>query len=91
MGKLFLDEDEEDQVKTVKCPQMFLPAGNDPAHYKDGTLKAIVEATGNACVCHEFKEMAHGWVPRGDASKPEVARDVAAALDMAAGFFRSHL
>ena len=93
VGQMFLGESEEDQVKTVKCPQMFLPAANDPDHYKDGTLKALVEATGNACVTHEFKEMKHGWVPRGDASDPKgpVARDVAAALEMAAGFFRSHL
>ena len=93
VGQMFLGESEEDQVKTVKCPQMFLPAANDPDHYKDGTLKALVEATGHACVTHEFKEMKHGWVPRGDASDPKgpVARDVAAALEMAAGFFRSHL
>ena len=70
VGQMFLGESEEDQVKTVKCPQMFLPAANDPDHYKDGTLKALVEATGNACVTHEFKEMKHGWVPRGDASDP---------------------
>ena len=47
VGQMFLGESEEDQVKTVKCPQMFLPAANDPDHYKDGTLKALVEATGN--------------------------------------------
>ena len=52
-------------------PADVSPAANDPDHYKDGTLKALVEATGNACITHEFKEMKHGWVPRGDASDPK--------------------
>ena len=88
---MLLGEDEETQCRAVKCPQCLMPAGNDPEHYKDGSLKAIIEGTGNACVVQEFPEAAHGWVPRGDATSKEVARDVEAAIALATSFFGEHL
>ena len=87
IGKMFFDEDEIDQVAATKAPLLFLPAGNDDALYTDGSLKAEgVEVTGRA-----FPDMSHGWVPRGDASDPAVARDVEAALKAATDFFAAKL
>jgi len=37
---------------------------------------------------HEFPDMLHGWVNRGDLSDPKVARDVRLAMDLATTFFR---
>ena len=38
-----------------------------------------------------FPDMAHGWVPRGDAGEAAVARDVEAALKAATDFFGARL
>ncbi|KAJ8603473.1 hypothetical protein CTAYLR_005110 [Chrysophaeum taylorii] len=46
IGKMFFDESEASQVEATKCPLAFLPAGNDPDHYKDGTLAKLVEKAG---------------------------------------------
>ena len=35
--------------------------------------------------------MSHGWLPRGDMAKEEVARDVRLAMDLLLGFFEKHL
>jgi hypothetical protein len=73
------------------CPMCFMPAGNDDDHYRDGTLKKLIEANGHECLAVDFPDMKHGWVPRGDVSAPEVARDVQQALDTAVTFFTKHL
>jgi len=40
---------------------------------------------------HEFPEMNHGWVNRGDLNYPKVARDVRLAMDLATAFFRKYV
>jgi len=40
---------------------------------------------------HDFPEMNHGWVNRGELSDPKVARDVRLAMDLATAFFRKHV
>ena len=38
-----------------------------------------------------FKDMHHGWVPRGDLTKDDVKRDVAAAMHAIKHFLSKHL
>ena len=89
IGKMFFDEDEADQVKPTKADLLFCPAGNDDALYSDGTLKA--DAEGVEIAHRAFPDMAHGWVPRGDASDAAVERDVEAALKAVTDFFGARL
>ena len=56
-----------------------------------GALLRAAHGAGLACETHTFADMQHGWVPRGDASDPNVARDVADALARAVAFFEAHL
>lgn len=60
IGNMFFQESEEAQVSATKCPLCFMPAGNDPDHYRDGTLSKLVEATGNECLVVDFPDMVHG-------------------------------
>ena len=79
---------------TLNCPQMFLQAGNDPENTKAGgdIDKALAQLPiGSQCVFREFKEMKHGWVPRGDLSQAEVRRDVEQAMDLTIAFLDTHL
>ena len=39
----------------------------------------------------EFPEMSHGWLPRGDMSKPEVSRDVKKTMENLFAFFSKNL
>jgi len=91
IGNMFFEESEETQLETAKCPLAFFPAGNDPEHYKDGTLAKVVEKTGNEYFVTDFPDMAHGWVPRGDTKDPNVARDVQKCLDLSTTFFKKYL
>ena len=88
---MFFEQTVESQCAAAKCPMALLPAGNDDDHYRDGTLKKIIEDNGYECLEADFPDMQHGWVPRGDISKPEVARDVQKALDTAVAFLTKHL
>lgn len=81
-------------VEAVKCPQLYIVAGNDDASVKESGLDHKIlsqKPFGSQCVFKEFPEMAHGWVSRGDISNPKVARDVRAAMDLASSFFKKHL
>ena len=89
IGQMFFDESEADQVKPAQAPLLFMPAGNDDALYSDGTLQAD---SGVEVAHRAFPDMAHGWVPRGDAAgDAAVARDVEAALKAATEFFAARL
>jgi len=73
------------QAEAVQCPQLLLPAGNDPDIVKPGgQIHRIFDTRpwGNLCGYYVFTEMSHGFVPRGDISIPAVARDVKLAMDM---------
>lgn len=91
IGNMFFQQSVESQCAAAKCPMVFCPAGNDDDHYRDGTLKKLIEANGHECLEADFPDMKHGWVPRGDVSEAEIARDVQKALDTATSFFTKHL
>ena len=85
-------EPEPELAANVRCPQILMPAGNDPAKLKEGgEIVEIVIGNGLVCEAVEFPEMTHGWCIRGDASDPAVARDVRIAVDTASQFFDAHL
>lgn len=89
VGRLFFRDTEEAQAEAAACPMALLLAGNDDQRLRP--LKGIVESSGNECVLHNFPEMTHGWVPRGDTSDPAVARDVGKAISLSAAFLHRHL
>lgn len=86
-------ETPEALAEQVKCPQLLYPAGGDPDFYKKGgdVYEILEKKFGNKNDMKEFPDMAHGWVPRGDLSKPEVERDVRSALDGLKMFLSKHL
>uniref|UniRef100_A0A7S4B1N5 Dienelactone hydrolase domain-containing protein n=1 Tax=Chrysotila carterae TaxID=13221 RepID=A0A7S4B1N5_CHRCT len=92
IGNMFFGEQEADLAAAVKGPQCYLPAGNDPPMYTDGTIeKAVTDKAGQPCVVKNFPEMKHGFVLRGDVSDPAVSRDVNAAIETAVAFLKEHM
>jgi len=93
VGKFF-KESTKGLLDDVKCPQMFLPAGNDPAGVKqNGEAEQILskKSFGKECRYVEFPQMKHGWVVRGDLSQPDIARDTKLAIDQMTAFLSKHL
>lgn len=84
-----LSENEEEILKEIKSPQMFMPAGNDDPNVKVGGLGKKV--LGDGLEILEFPDMVHGWTVRGDLSKPEVERDVKKAFNFVLAFFGKYL
>jgi len=83
-----LKEDEEQILKEIKCPQLFMPAGDDGPQCKKGGLaeKILKDVT-----IIEFPDMKHGWTTKGDFAQPNVERDVTKAISHAIEFFNKHL
>ncbi len=84
-----LNVDEEQLLKEVKCPQMFMPAGDDHENTKLGGLGKKILSDGLEVI--EFPEMKHGWTVKGDLSRPEVERDVKKAFNFVLAFFGKYL
>jgi len=84
-----LKEDESEILKAIKCPQMFMPAGNDAETCKPGGLAEQILKENLSIV--EFPDMVHGWTTKGEFDKPNVERDVTKAVSEALGFFKKHL
>lgn len=81
-------------TRSVGCPFLMLPAGNDLALFGPETEFAAAlkqSAKGAECVIKPYPEMAHGWVPRGDLADPKVKRDVEAAMADVLGWFAKYL
>ena len=84
-----LEENEEEILKEVKSPQMFLPARSDKDSVKmNGLGKKIL---GDGVEIIEFPDMSHGWTTRGDLSDPKVERDVKKAFNFVISFFGKYL
>ena len=84
-----VQESEEEILKNVKCPQMFMPANGDHPNTFDGGLgKKIL---GDALEIVPFPDMQHGWSVRGDLSDPKVTRDVEKCFNLALTFFGKYL
>jgi len=84
-----LQENEEEILKAVKCPQMFMPAEGDHENtYPAGLGKKVM---GDALEIVTFPDMKHGWSVRGDMKDPKVERDVKKAFNLAMAFFRKYM
>jgi dienelactone hydrolase len=76
----------------VQAPLMCLAAGSDPDEVKPGgPLEASMQRNQKELDIREFKDMKHGWFPRGDVSDSQVKQGVALAYDMALEFLNKHL
>ena len=94
-----LNENEEEILKNVKSPQMFLPSRSDKDSVKlaaqtpDGTkiIGLGKQILGDGVEIIEFPDMSHGWTTRGDLSDPIVERDVKKAFNFVISFFGKYL
>jgi len=87
-------EDEKAILNAIKCPQLMLPAGNDPDTLKTkGSTEEILSKKefGKDNQFIEFPDMQHGWSNRGDVSEPKIDRDVRAAMELATAFLQKHV
>jgi len=85
---------ETEQADKVTCPQLFLPCTNDPANVKPGgEVQQLLNKKpfGHQCEYYALEEVNHGFLPRGDISKPEVARNVKFAMETSINFLTKHL
>jgi dienelactone hydrolase len=86
--------DERAAATKVTCPQMIIQGHNDPENTKpNGAMheELLKHSFGSVCSLHEFPDVAHGWVPRGDLSDEVVARNVKDAMDLCTSFLNIHL
>ena len=83
----------EDLSKSVKTPILLCQAGNDQDDTKPGkeVEKWVKSDAGQNVEIHEFPDMIHGWVPRGDETKAEIKRDTELALGKVKQFFEKYL
>lgn len=57
-----LGESEEELLKEIKVPQLFMPCGNDPAELKKGGLSEKI--LGDKLKIVEFPNRQHGFTGR---------------------------
>lgn len=82
----------ESMAEAVTCPQLLLPAGNDPEFtWPGGSVLEKLEENGVEGESIVFKDMMHGWVSRGDLTNDTVKRDVAAAMQAMKDFLAKNL
>ncbi|KAJ8902604.1 hypothetical protein NDN08_007004 [Rhodosorus marinus] len=84
-----------DLAEKVAIPQLFCSAGNDKDWVREGgsiitALKAKPEIA-DKCKVVNFDDMQHGWVNRGDATKPEVEAGVKKAVQLSLDFLKETL
>lgn len=67
----------------VTIPVLLLPAGNDPEIYSEEGAFTVELKKNNAksATTSEYKDMKHGFLPRGDLSDTAVASKVTQALN----------
>ena len=83
------NENEEDILKEIKSPQIFMPAyGDHPNVWPDGLGKKVM---GDQLSIIPFPEMKHGWTMRGDMDDTKVQRDVEKAFNLCLTYFNQYL
>lgn len=78
-------------AKRVHVPTLVLPAGNDPDIYRAGgvVVDALRSNNAKSAWSDDFKDMVHGWVPRGDIADPNVSAKVRQAMERVADFLHA--
>lgn len=78
-------------LSKVACKQLYLVGANDMAFPGCDAQKTIQNVAKQECEIIVFDKQVHGWVNRGDVTKPAVVGDVERALTLAEGFFKQVL
>jgi len=84
-----LGESEEELLKEIKVPQLFMPCGNDPAELKKGGLSEKI--LGDKLKIVEFPNRQHGFTGRGELTIPGVKEDLEKEIQEALSFFEMHM
>jgi dienelactone hydrolase len=80
--------DEDAMMASLKQPTTMLWAGNDSDSYTgEGANKIAIEKSGGKV--HEFTDMLHGWVSRGDVADAAVKAGVESAVTIIKETFAS--
>jgi len=83
-------DDEEELLKLVTCPQLFMPCGQDHENVQAGGLDKKV--LGDLLEIEAFPDMQHGWTVRGDLSyEGDVEREVKRAFHLLMDFLKKHV
>jgi dienelactone hydrolase len=76
----------------AKRPILLMPAGNDPEDYlEDGAMFQALKKNNPDSETHLFKDVVHGWVPRGDLNDPVVKENVELAMSRTYAYFAKFL
>jgi len=90
LEKAVFGGDEDAMMDSLKQPTTFLCAGNDSDSYAgEGSNKKAIEKTGGKV--HQFPDMLHGWITRGDVSDAAVKAGVETAMGNIKDFMEAHL
>ena len=92
IGPYLFEDPIADQAAAAKCPMLLCPAKNDPKEVQEGgVVQTSLTERDIACKVRAFPDMQHGFVPRGDATVPEIKRDVQLAVEEVGSFLSAHL
>ncbi|KAH9260132.1 hypothetical protein BASA81_001907 [Batrachochytrium salamandrivorans] len=78
-------------LSKITCKQLYLPGANDQAYPGCEAQKIIQNVAKQECEVIVFDKQVHGWVNRGDVTKPAVVGDVERALKLAEDFLKQVL
>jgi len=77
-------------VSSINCPQLVMPAGNDPPEMLEGgKFHEVLKHKGS--VFKNFPNEKHGWVTRGDLSNATTVAAVKEAMKSTVEFFNKHM
>ena len=77
-------------LRDVRCPQFWVVARQDQVQPGDESELAV-KGGGQECTVIRYENQVHGWVNRGDVSKPEVLEDVEKALTSMCDFLMTNV
>ena len=81
---------ELDIAGAAECPMLLLPSASEPASVKEGgSFTTTLSAKHPATKAKTYAGMKHGWVPRGDLSRPAVQRAASDAMAEMVAFFNA--
>mmetsp|Transcript_43835 Transcript_43835/g.93218 ORF Transcript_43835/g.93218 Transcript_43835/m.93218 type:complete len:305 (+) Transcript_43835:65-979(+) len=94
MEGMFWGDEAELVRNTGAKPILLLPAGNDKKSTKAGgehaRALAVARHLPEGEITREFPDMKHGWVSRGDGTKPAVAKRQEEAMDAVVKFLEKN-
>jgi dienelactone hydrolase len=81
-----------DVAARIRAPSLIMPAGDDPAEYRNGVYKAVIESNSGCPVSTvDFRRQRHGFVARGDPKDLLVMAAVNRAIIEMVAFLKAHV